>query len=479
MIYIGLDAGTQGARAIAADERGNVAACASAAYGSINIGENGLKEQRPEDWTNACFECLASIAIQLKNAGRLSEVRALAVDGTSGTLLAVDKDFRPLTNGIMYNDARSKTQADEVQRAGANVAEKLGYRFNASYSLPKAVWIRQEKPDVYEKTRVFCHQTDYIVGALTGEFCVTDYSNALKSGYDIVDLCWPDYISGLIDREKLPCVKAPGEIIGRLTADAAKSTGLPEGTAVAAGATDGYVSAVACGAVNIGDFNSTIGSTLVIKGVSENIITDPQGRVYCHKHPMGWYYPGGAGNVGGLCVNAFGKENFDALNAACPALTPTGALFYPLTAQGERFPFVDADMRGFEYAPPKTNEGRYAATLEGVAFVERMCFELLEGLGCAAGDTIFIAGGAVKSPEWSQIRANVLGKRLAQPNTIEAAMGTAIIAATSDGVSIVDAAHSMVSYTARFEPQMEKTRRYNELHARFKALVSEKRNEHI
>ena len=466
---IGLDLGTQGVRALAVTAEGALIASASENYQVINAAEAPYKEQRAEDWENAAFHVLREIGEKTRLAG-YREGAVLAVDGTSGTIVPLSKAYAPLRAGIMYNDPRAKPEADTVHQAGKALEEKLGYRFGSSFALPRVLWLKDHEPEVYEKAAVILHQSDYIVGRLTGDYRVTDYSNALKMGYDLIDECWPGFIGQMgVDTTKLPRVLAPGEAIGTLTRAAAERTGLPVDTLVTAGATDGYASCIAAGAVAPGQYNTTIGTTMVIKGVTKQFIKDPLGRVYCHKHPEGYWVPGGAGNVGGLCLNQwFGAENFDAYNPKVPGLTPTGSLVYPLTAAGERFPFVSPSAEGFRIWKSDDPVARYAGAMEGVAYVERLSYDTLSSLGCELGDTVMIAGGAVKAPVWSQIRADVLGKTLLQPKVVEAAMGAAVIAGTREfGRTLEEAAHAMVSYQGSFTPDSKRHAAYNELYAAF------------
>lgn len=477
-ILIGLDLGTQGVRAAAADARGQLIAEASRRYSHINVAEEPYKEQRAEEWRQASMEVLAETARALR-AAKPGFSAVLAVDGTSGTILPLDSEGRPLSAALMYNDSRASSVMDELHENVKGLEEKLGYRMSASFSLPKILWIQKNWPWIYEKAASFVHQADYLTGCLTGNFRVTDYSNALKSGYDLIDEKWEGgiFCSLGIDRKLLPDVVMPGWPVGRITAAAAAETGLPADTEIVAGTTDGYSSCVASGVVRPGQYNTTIGTTIVLKGVTEQFIKDPKGRVYCHKHPQGYWYPGGAGNVGGICLNQwFGEENFAVLNSRVPAMTPTGNVIYPLTMKGERFPFVNPEAEAFFRLRNEGEEARYAGTMEGVGYVERLCYDTLEGLGCPPGDTVTIAGGAVKAPVWSQIRADILGKRLVQPAMVEASYGTAVIAGTvSLGRNLCEAAELMVKHTRVFEPDVRRHAAYNGLYEEF-CDICRKRN---
>ena len=145
----------------------------------------------------------------------------------------------------------------------------------------------------------FVHQADYIVGLLTGDFDVTDYCNALKTGYDLLRDQWPGWMARLPGvGERLPRVVAAGTPIGKVSAAAATTmTGLPEGLAVVAGATDGVAAAVGAGLRSVGDYNTSLGTTLVFKGIASRIARHPEGLVYSHRLPGDRWLPGAASNV--------------------------------------------------------------------------------------------------------------------------------------------------------------------------------------
>lgn len=193
ILLIGLDLGTQGVRAMLADCSGTILASASRRYAQINAAEKeasaGYKEQSADDWREAAVQVLAEVTRQERE--RLASARVfLSVDGTSGTILPVDGEGRPLRTALMYNDSRSAAVVPEVHKAAKALEDRMGYSIGSSFALPKIVWIRDQQPEIFEQAKAFVHQTDYIVGCLCGEYQVSDYSNALKTGYDLLDETW-------------------------------------------------------------------------------------------------------------------------------------------------------------------------------------------------------------------------------------------------------------------------------------------------
>ncbi|RKX72356.1 MAG: hypothetical protein DRP49_09015, partial [Spirochaetes bacterium] len=300
MLFFGIDSGTQGIRGLITDERGSIVADGSSRFTVLNAAViEKHYEQSAMVWLDSLVEVIGQCITGLNQKGfKAEDITGIGIDGTSGTVIPIDSSFKPLGNALMYNDGRSDLEMVRVQKAGEDLSSKLGYRFKPSFSLPKILWIKENQPAIFEKTRYFVHQSDYIIGFLTGNYQSSDYTNALKTGYDLIDDCWPDFIeSDLgIPLDRLPEVVSPGSIVGTVSKTASRLTGLSAFTRVSAGATDGIASALASGIKKPGDYNTTIGTTLVIKGLTDSIISDKQGRIYSHRHPDGYWIPGGASN---------------------------------------------------------------------------------------------------------------------------------------------------------------------------------------
>ncbi|MEG1752573.1 MAG: FGGY family carbohydrate kinase [Christensenella sp.] len=453
-LVLGIDIGTQGARAVVTDMYGKNYASQSVPFAVLNIAKEAhLKEQDPQVWWTAAVQAIKLCIAELEKNGRQAQdIRALCVDATSGTVLALDENNDAISVGIMYNDPRAQKQAEEISGYAGELERVLGYRVNSSFGLPKIVWLMGNSK---KRARRFVHQQDFIIGRLSGEYGVTDYSNALKTCYDLTQKKWPTFFEKLgLDEELLPKVVAPGTVIGKVQKCAARETGLSENTLMVAGATDGYASALAAGISDCGDWASIIGTTMVLKGIERSLITDEHGRIYSHLHPQGYWLLGGASNIGGRCLNEnFDKSRFDEYNGYAQELTPTGAACYPLTDKGERFPFVSAEAEGFLLCDKTDEKTKYTALLEGVGYAERLSFEMLEALGCEVKDEIFTAGGACKSEVWLQIRSDILNKALKVPVQTDAVMGTALIASLATGYkTLKEASENMIKISKTVYP---------------------------
>jgi xylulokinase len=406
-------------------------------------------------------------------------ISGVCVDSTSGTILPVDESGTALHPAILYNDLRSEPQVAEVQAAGEVLQQKLGYSFGSSYGLPKIAWLHRTQPDLFSRTRWFIHAADYINGHLTGNFGVSDSSNALKTGYDVVDMAWPEWIENElgIPLNSLPSIVLPGKPIGEISQRASVETGLPTGTPVYAGATDGTAAQIASGAANPGEWNTTLGTTLVFKGISRELKLDPHGRIYFHRHPDGGWMPGSASNTGTEWIaQDHPGSDVGALCRSASRCSPTRLVRYPLAHPGERFPFRCNEAQGFvsagrtRGAPPLPRE-IFAAGMEGVALVERLAYDTIREIGLEVGDRVFVTGGGARSQEWLQIRASVLQKHLVAPELTETAAGAAVLAAAGCWFgSVSPAAAAMVKVSHVIEPDPNLADVYTE---RYHTLVDE------
>lgn len=481
MIVLGIDVGTQGARIIASDAQGRVRAQAEAPFPISRSADlpAGWAEQEPATWWSAVVRCLRQIVTRLGDQQIIPQaIEALAVTSTSGTVLPVTTSGDPLRPALMYNDSRAEAEAATVQAAGEAQASRLGYRFSPSFGLPKILWLKQHEPQIFDQAQRFIHAADFIVGRLTGGYHLTDYATALKTGYDLQHDQWPTFIETelAIPLEKLPQVVRPGTPIAETSATVAEMTGLPAGIPVVAGMTDGCTSQISTGAVAPGDWSSTLGTTLVIKGVTRELLTDPAGRIYSHRHPDGYWLPGGASNTGGEAITQrFPADQWPALNAQALALAPTETIRYPLARRGERFPFARPEATGFVLRRPADEATDYVAHLEGVAYVERLAYDLLADLGAEIGETIYSAGGATHSQAWSQLRADINGRSLVRPATTGGAMGAAIIAAAGQWYEgLIPAARAMVQVVEQIDPRPAMVAEYEARYQQFRQACTDR-----
>jgi sugar (pentulose or hexulose) kinase len=467
--FIGIDIGTQGARVAAFDNSGREMAASSEVF---DLSADSRQEQDALVWWNSCYHSLQQVCKELSTLIDLSLVKAIGVTSTSGTIIPMGENDRPLHPAIMYSDGRSADEAVAC-RETALASGVEGYTaFNASSGLPKMLWFLRNYPDKIVRLKRFIHASDFITGMLSGNFSVTDYTNVLKSGYDLHLFRWPDYItsSSGIRRRWLQEVVPSGTPIGFLKAVWARALGLSESVIITAGLTDGCASQVASGAVNPGDWNTTIGTTLVIKGVTKEEVYDPTGAIYCHRHPEGLWMPGGASNTGADWVTQLFKgADLAALANEASSLIPGSHLAWPLLQKGERFPFVAPHARGF--APEGLSDASlFTAYMEGVAYIERYAFDKIRQLSGEPVAQIFSAGGASNSDVWVQIRASVLNLPIRKTKNVSGTAGAAIVAAAGTSFpNIRAAAAAMVHPEKTVMPESRLVKAY---HTRYEAFIN-------
>ena len=434
-LWLGLDIGTQSIKAVLIDDSGAIISNASSPLESWREGV--IHEQDPDQWWSASQEVITNVVSKVNP----QDIKAISISATSGTVVVVDSQGNPQTKGIMYDDARAADRAAECNEAGAELWANLGYRIQGSWALPKILWLLDA--GILSAGRKVIHQGDYIAWKLAGKEVNSDASNTLKSGFDIEKVEWSlDLLSKLnIPREVLPEVSVAGEVIGVISD--CNETPLTSSTSIVAGMTDGCAAQISATALQSGSWNCVLGTTLVIKGSSTVRKLDPTGSVYAHRAPFstGWW-PGGASSTG---TNAIAKwmPNIavDQLKFTLQEVLDAPTI-YPLTAIGERIPFVSSQAHalvahGVRFPNLESDgiEKTFAAIAKGVAFVERLSFDLLAYVGYDISGSYIFTGGGAKSAEWNQLRSDVLGHSVLIPAEVEGALGMATLAAAAFEVS--------------------------------------------
>lgn len=463
--FIGIDVGTQGVRVALVSNRGEVLGGVSK---PLPLTASSREEQSPQQWWSSCLLALDELFDQLPAGCSRAAIQAMGVSSTSGTVIPLDAAGTPLHDALMYSDGRSVEAGKRCSQLAAQYVPTGYTGFNASSGLSKMVWFVNQYPEKAERIDKWIHAADYITGSLCGDFGVTDYTNALKSGYDVAKAEWPAYLTRELPLQAswFQQVVPSGTPVGTLKKELSSRFGLPQ-LQVVAGMTDGCASQVASGAVRPGDWNTTIGTTLVIKGVTHTPINDPQGRIYSHRHPDGYWMPGGASNTGADWVSTDFGSDLDALNTSAALLVPTGQLVWPLKQQGERFPFVAPQARGFA---PENLSGAvlFAASMEGVAYMERYAYALIAELSGERVAAVYTAGGGSNSDTWLAIRASVLQVPILKCRDANGAVGAAICAASKTTYrSIAEAAGQMTQVVREFLPNPEWVKAYDESYRRF------------
>ncbi len=414
-LALGIDVGTSGVRAAAVDANGCRTAFASARM-PAPFDDNGLVTQRPAAWWKATRRVLQNLARQID----LKRIGAIAVDGTSGTVLGVDANGHPVTPAQMYN---SRGPVDLV-RSIAGVAPPESAAHGATSALARAI-VMQTQTGVTRSIQ----QADWISGQFSGRFDVTDENNALKLGYDPIARCWPDWLVKVgVRPDHLSTVVPAGTATGTIARHRASALGLAADVVIVAGTTDGCAAFLAAGAERCGDAVTSLGTTLVLKLLSDRPLFDSNLGVYSHRIDDLWLV-GGASNSGGAAIaKHFSLDQIRELSEKMSPNVPTGLQYYPLAGRGERFPQNNPDMQECVEPRPESDILFLQALMEGVTSVEKLGYDCLAKLGGPSVNLIRTVGSGAKNTAWRAIRARMLGIPIVDSVDDEPAVGAAKLA---------------------------------------------------
>lgn len=415
--YLGIDFGTSGVRACLIDTQRQVITDQRLPLPEPERHSNRITQQ-PALWWQALEDLLDKVSRH--PASR--HLRAIAVDGTAGTLLLTDSLGNPLCDAMMYHDSSAASCIDKIRAQ----APEGHICISATSSLAKALALQTEFNDA---PIAHClHQSDWILGKLSGNFGISDENNALKLGYDPRQRLWPEWIQTLVNPEYLPKVYPAGTAIGTITDRLAQRWRFPPDMQIVTGTTDSTASVIATGVHVIGQAVTVLGSTMVLKVLADKPVEDSRFGIYSHR--LGdQRLVGGASNTGGAVLKQyFSQQQLDAMT---PQLNPdqvTGLDYYPLPGKGERFPINDPELAP-RLSPRPDNDIRFfQGMLESIARIEKQGYEQLHALGAPYPDEVFTAGGGAQNAAWCEIRQQSLGVPVRIATHQEAAYGSALLA---------------------------------------------------
>lgn len=496
-IVLGVDVGTSGTKAVAINEQGVVVASALVEYPLLSPKPNWA-EQDPAEWKRAAFEALTRLAHA--PGVRAAGVKGIGLTGQMHGSVFLDKDNRVLRNAILWCDQRTAQQCDAItEKVGAaKLIQMVCNPALTGFTAPKILWLRDNEPAVYEKVRKVLLPKDYVRFELTGEFAtdVADASGTLL--FDVKNRTWHRELLSIlgIPLDWMPRAYEGPEVTGRLTAEAAKITGLPAGIPVIAGGGDQAAGGVGCGIVREGVISSTVGTSGVVFAFADKIGTDPEGRVhtFCHSVPGKWHVMGVMLSAGGslrwfrdaLCQNEkavaaeTGADPYEYVTAAAERVPigSEGLIFLPYLT-GERTPHKDPYAKGafIGLSLRHTRAHMARAVLEGVAFGMRDSLEIIRGMGVPIRQ-VRASGGGARSALWRQIQADVNGAPLVTINVDEGpAYGAALLATVETGLfaSVEEACGATISVVDTCEPDARHVEEYgrwfNEYQQAYRALA--------
>ncbi|NMG23074.1 FGGY-family carbohydrate kinase, partial [Brasilonema bromeliae] len=355
----------------------------------------------------------------------------IAINGTSSTVLLCDAAGKPVDVPLLYNDARGAVVSEELR----SIAPANHTVLSATSSLAKLLWM--SRLPSFPKARYFLHQADWLAFLLHGQLGITDYHNALKLGYDVEELKYPEWLENLKIKIHLPKVITPGTPIGELRSEIADQFEFRRDCIVCAGTTDSIAAFLASGAKLPGEAVTSLGSTLVLKLLSHTRVEDSRYGIYSHRLPPldkggtegGLWLTGGASNTGGAVLQQFfTKSELESLSCEIDESKVSELDYYPLLKSGERFPINDSNLLPRLEPRPASNVEFLHGLLESIARIEARGYELLQELGADRLTQVYTAGGGAANPTWRAIRKRILQVPMVQSVNMEAAYGTALLA---------------------------------------------------
>lgn len=406
--FLGLDFGTSGARAIVIDDQQNII---------LTLVANQSGYQNPHHWQQALESLLRQIPDSISQ-----HLKAIAIDATSSTVILCDRLGNVVTEPLWYNDNRAKKYLTQLKQ----IVPENHYCLSATSSLAKLHYYYQEVS--WQDDYYLLHQADWLGFLLHGQLGISDYHNALKLGYDLINLEYPLWLQNQPFVSVLPQVKTPGEEISLIKSNIAQKYHINPDCVVKAGTTDSIAAFLASGVNTVGEAVTSLGSTLVLKLLSEQKIDDSHYGIYSHKLGNLWLV-GGASNTGGAVLkNFFDDRELEQLTQQINPNYQTNLEYYPLLNKGERFPINNPDLE--PVLTPRSNDRHIflQGLFEGIARIEAQGYRLLEELGANSLTQVYTAGGGAKNAVWRKIREKQLNVPVRISAQTQAAFGTALLA---------------------------------------------------
>ncbi len=481
MMYLaGIDIGTSAAKTAVYDLYGNIAAECTKEY-PLYQPRNGWAEQDPADWWNAVCYTLQKVTAEI-NA---SEIAGVGFSGQMHGLVMLDEKDRVIRPAILWCDGRTAEECDEINAlAGIDrLLQITAAPALTGFTASKIRWVQKHEPENYAKCRRILLPKDYIRFKLSGEY-FTDVSDASGTQlFDIRQRRWSEELCSKlqIDPSLLVPAKESPEAAGRVSKEAARRTGLKEGTILAAGAGDNAAAAVGTGVIRDGQAFTTIGTSGVVFAHTKAPAFDSLGRIhtFCSAVP-GEYHTMGVTQAAGLSAqwfrNNFAPEkSYAELDLEAEKL-PVGSegLIYLPYLMGERTPHLDPHSRGVFFGLSAMHKAAhlYRAVLEGVAYSLLDAYEIVSATGPQI-DKMYMCGGGAKSRMWRDMIADVFGTETTDmSHGGGAALGAALLGGAAGGAyaDLFQACGQAVKCGAVSKPDQNRHERYHSYAKLYKKL---------
>ncbi len=476
---LGIDAGTESIRAAIFDEKG---ICLS--FGSSDNKTThkhpGWAEQSITQWEKSMIEAINQAVA--KSGISPNAIKGISVDGTTCTVVFLDKTGKALRDAIIWMDVRAHQEAEEIAAAKDPALKYVGFgNVSAEWFPCKVLWIKRHEPDVFESSSTIFELTDWLMYTLTGEITLNINTTSVRWFYNASEGGLPKSLYKTIGLgaifEKLPLRILPlGEVAGGLRKAIAEKTGLRTGIPVAGGGGDAFVGIIGLNAIRPGQLSLITGSSHVHLGLLDREIHAPGLFGTYPDAVLPGYHLVEGGQVSTGSIIKWFKDNFvnsaiqkEAEQKGVDVYEILGAMAQNVPVgseglvvldhwQGNRTPWVDATSRGVirGLTLKHTPAHLFRAIMEGVAYGSGVILDRMEREGVAINELV-ACGGPTRSDLWMQIHADVTGKQVTIPEEQQAvALGCAILATVGAGIydSIVEAAGQMVKINKVIEPDM-------------------------
>lgn len=474
---LGVDFGGGASKATLLGENGKIVTTNTVEYKTY-YKKSGWAEQDPIDWYNATKTNIKSI---LEKSGINSkDIVALSLDAATHTAVLTDENFNVLCPSIYWTDLRC---IDEVNFLRENyndlIFEKTCHYVDTIWTLPQLLWIKNNEPEIWNKTKHIMFAKDYVRHKLTGDY-LTDYIEAEGSMlYDFNTNSWSSELCGLLglDTGILPEIVSPDTIAGKILKETANDIGLCEDTVVFCGTTDTAMEVFASGATNKEDMTVKLATAGRICVITDCVYPDKNIVNYSHIKD-GFFYPGTATKS---CASSYRwyrdtfSGSYSELDCGAAEINPgaDGLIFSPYL-NGELTPYADPKLCGSFVGIRSYHSKPYftRAVLEGVCFSLRDCMNELSKIGIEHKNEAIIIGGGSKSPLWRQITADILKIKLIEKKSSDSSLGSAMLAGVNIGFwnsyeEAVDICNEVVSVT---EPNEDNYKIYDELFKKYKKI---------
>lgn len=446
--FLGIDVGTSGVKAVIVDEKGNVEASATAPL-KMMTPRPGWAEQRPEDWWAATRKAVRQVMTP-KN-GRPPKVAAVGLSGQMHSSVFLDAQGGVVRPALLWCDGRTTEECREITAkvGDENLRHWACNPALEGFTLPKVLWLRKHEPQAFARVAKIVLAKDYVRYRLTGALATEPSDASATLMYDTARGRWsrPLLQAVGLDEGLLPDVGASSEVLGLVTPEAARATGLPVGTPVVGGGADNACGAAGVGAVSPGEAVASWGTSGTVLAPMARPKVDPSLRAhtFCHVLPETWYVMGVMLTAGGafawhrreLARELDKRKDAEAILNEEAASVPVGAegvTFLPYL-QGERTPHRDASARGafVGLSLAHTRAHLTRAVLEAICFGLRDSLTIIRDLGLPVS-TLLLTGGGARSPYIRKLQAEVYGLPVVTVNREEGpAYGAALLAAVGAG----------------------------------------------